>query len=73
MWFRRRPRFPIFLWLLALFGIARIARRRPWSDMPEERRESYRKKRHQFIQKLDDAYRVWDEPDETDMGDPEQD
>jgi hypothetical protein len=64
MWFRRRPRVPIFVWFLALLGLGSLVGRKRWGGVSEEGRESYRRKRHAFLQKLDDAYRVWDEPDE---------
>ncbi|PSR29796.1 hypothetical protein SAMN00768000_3260 [Sulfobacillus thermosulfidooxidans DSM 9293] len=64
MWFRRRPRVPLLVWLLALFGLKSWFRRGLWSNMSDERRESYRRKRHEFLRKLDEAYAVWDEPED---------
>ncbi|MCY0908932.1 MAG: hypothetical protein OWR62_11145 [Sulfobacillus thermotolerans] len=64
MWFRRRPQVPLFFWFLALLGLTRVARVTKWSNMSDEQRAAYREKRHRFLQKLDDAYRVWDEPED---------
>jgi hypothetical protein len=32
--------------------------------MSEERKQDYRHKRHEFLRKIDEAYSVWDKPDE---------
>ncbi len=75
MWFRRRPRVPIFVWFLALLGLGSVVQRRGrgrhWEGS-SERRESYRRKRHEFLQKMDEAYSVWDEPDEETTDPDEQ-
>ncbi|HBQ94412.1 MAG: hypothetical protein M1294_13745 [Firmicutes bacterium] len=65
MWFRRRrPQIPLFMWFLALLGLRNLFRFSSWRNMSEEGKQSYRRKRHEFLRKLDEAYSVWDQPDE---------
>ncbi len=64
MWFRRRPQIPLFMWFLALLGVRSLFRLGYWNNMSEERKQGYRRKRHEFLRKLDEAYSVWDQPDE---------
>ncbi len=66
MWFRRRPRIqiPLFMWFFALLGVRSLFRLSNWSNMSEERKQDYRHKRHEFLRKIDEAYSVWDKPDE---------
>lgn len=62
MWMRRRRGIPLFLWFFALLGLRSLFRSSPWSTMSEERLQDYRRKRHDFLRKIDEAYQVWDEP-----------
>lgn len=70
MWFRRRYRTPWWLLLIGVLGI------RSWwirAEMSPEQRESYRAKRRQFRDKIQEAFDVWKHPNAESTVDSQED
>lgn len=61
MFFRRR-RIPLWVWVLALVGLRSL-----WGGRieVETNTKEWRRKRRRFGEKLREAFRVWQEPDES--------
>lgn len=55
----------MWMWVLALLGLKSMWRRRVQSAPPQ-----WQEKRHQFSQKMEEAFRVWWEPDRAPDGNP---
>lgn len=65
MWWRRRQRTPIVVWVLALLGVKSLVRWRVRQAAPD-----WQAKRRIFGEKLDEAFQVWREPAESPSKNP---
>lgn len=54
MWWRRRRRTPIWVWVLALLGVRSL-----WSWGQSGRDPQWQQKRQEFRTKMDEAFGVW--------------
>lgn len=66
MWWSRRRRAPLWLWVLALLGLKSL-----WSGPTGRRDAAWEERKRRFRTKLDEAFAVWreDEPPRDVEGD----
>jgi hypothetical protein len=58
VWWMRRRRAPLWLWVLAALGLKSMWRWRTAGASPE-----WQDKRRRFNEKIEEAFKVWKEPE----------